>query len=156
MREATSGRADYDSFVTRIRSIRHCYQQISGVSCSQKSFSTQGRTSREALWISRPIGCRFCCVSGLPERRPFGNRTRSGRTHSSGGSAMGRTIGIWLIKLYQTTTRWMPPSCRYTPSCSQYTLEAIEKYGLLKGTWLGIKRISRCHPGRPGGHDPVP
>lgn len=69
---------------------------------------------------------------------------------------MGKRIGIALIRLYQRTTRWVPPSCRYTPSCSNYTLEAIEKYGLLKGSWLGLKRILRCHPFHPGGHDPVP
>ncbi|MFN8220911.1 MAG: membrane protein insertion efficiency factor YidD [Fimbriimonadales bacterium] len=69
---------------------------------------------------------------------------------------MGRTIGIFLIRLYQRSTRWMPPTCRYTPSCSEYTLQAVQKYGLLKGSWMGLKRIMRCHPGRPGGHDPVP
>lgn len=49
-----------------------------------------------------------------------------------------------------------PPSCRYTPTCSQYALEAIQKYGAIKGTWLAIKRISRCHPWGGSGYDPVP
>jgi putative membrane protein insertion efficiency factor len=61
------------------------------------------------------------------------------------------------IRVYQMTlSQVLPPSCRFYPSCSEYTLQAIAKYGVLKGGWLGVKRISRCHPFHPGGYDPVP
>ncbi len=64
---------------------------------------------------------------------------------------------IFLIRVYQETfSRVMPPSCRFTPSCSQYGLEAIQKYGVFRGGWLTIRRIARCHPFNPGGYDPVP
>jgi putative membrane protein insertion efficiency factor len=67
------------------------------------------------------------------------------------------TILMGLIRLYQKTlSRALPPSCRFEPSCSQYGYEAIEKYGALKGSWLAVKRVSRCHPFHPGGYDPVP
>jgi uncharacterized protein len=50
----------------------------------------------------------------------------------------------------------LPPSCRFEPTCSVYMYQAIEKYGVIKGGWMGVKRISRCHPLNPGGYDPVP
>jgi uncharacterized protein len=68
-----------------------------------------------------------------------------------------KTVALLLIRLYQNTlSRAMPPSCRFVPSCSHYGYEAIEKYGFLKGSWLAVKRISRCHPFSEGGYDPVP
>jgi hypothetical protein len=68
-----------------------------------------------------------------------------------------RIIFIFLIKLYQRTlSRVMPSSCRFYPSCSEYGVQAIQKYGVFKGGWLTIKRIGRCQPFHPGGYDPVP
>lgn len=64
---------------------------------------------------------------------------------------------ILLIKLYQwVISPAIGPKCRYTPSCSAYALEAFKKYGPLKGGWLAIRRISRCHPWGGHGYDPVP
>ncbi|MBC7913794.1 MAG: membrane protein insertion efficiency factor YidD [Pyrinomonadaceae bacterium] len=64
---------------------------------------------------------------------------------------------LFLIKIYQyLISPLLGASCRYTPTCSQYGLEAIKKYGPFKGLWLTLKRIARCHPWGGHGHDPVP
>jgi putative membrane protein insertion efficiency factor len=64
---------------------------------------------------------------------------------------------ILLIKLYQwIISPWLGQKCRYTPTCSHYAVEALKKYGALKGLWLTIKRVSRCHPWGGHGYDPVP
>jgi len=68
-----------------------------------------------------------------------------------------KTILISLIKLYQKTLSLLIGNgCRFYPTCSSYSLEAIEKHGSLKGLWLTIKRVSKCHPLHPGGIDQVP
>jgi putative membrane protein insertion efficiency factor len=64
---------------------------------------------------------------------------------------------LGLIQFYRyAISPLIPPRCRYTPTCSQYALEAIQKYGAVKGGWLAAKRIARCHPWGGHGHDPVP
>lgn len=64
---------------------------------------------------------------------------------------------LLLIKIYQIfLSPLFPSSCRFTPTCSHYTYEALKKHGIFKGGWLGIKRISKCHPWGGSGHDPVP
>jgi putative membrane protein insertion efficiency factor len=64
---------------------------------------------------------------------------------------------IGLIKIYQLIiSPWMGPTCRYNPTFSQYGIEAFKKYGPIKGGWLTLKRIARCHPWGGHGHDPVP
>jgi putative membrane protein insertion efficiency factor len=64
---------------------------------------------------------------------------------------------IGLIRFYQLAiSPWLPPSCRYTPTCSQYGIEALRRHGLIRGMLLTLRRLSRCHPGGGSGHDPVP
>lgn len=66
-----------------------------------------------------------------------------------------RRLGIRLIHLYRIVFAGLPSSCRYEPTCSHYTEQAIEKYGLLRGSWMGARRIARCNPWSAGGYDPV-
>ena len=68
----------------------------------------------------------------------------------------GVWVGTRLIRLYRVVFAWLPSSCRFEPTCSRYTEQAIVKYGLVRGSWMGAKRIGRCHPWNPGGYDPVP
>lgn len=71
--------------------------------------------------------------------------------------AVPRRAAALLIRGYQRfLSPVLPASCRFYPSCSQYTLEAVTRYGLIRGGWLGLRRLVRCHPFNPGGHDPLP
>jgi uncharacterized protein len=70
---------------------------------------------------------------------------------------MKRALLFLIRRVYQKTSGWtLPKTCRYVPTCSEYTAQAIEKYGAAKGTWLGLLRILRCHPFAGSGDDPVP
>ena len=67
-----------------------------------------------------------------------------------------RTL-LWMIRFYRASISPMfPACCRFTPTCSQYAMEAVEKYGAVKGGYLALRRILRCHPFHKGGYDPVP
>lgn len=70
---------------------------------------------------------------------------------------MLRRAIIGLIRLYQVAiSPWTPASCRFTPTCSAYAAEAVERHGALRGSWLALKRLGRCHPWGGSGYDPVP
>ena len=75
---------------------------------------------------------------------------------ASAGEMVRRAI-LALIGWYQRSiSPTLGANCRYQPTCSRYAYEAVERYGALRGTWMGLRRIARCHPGRAGGYDPVP
>lgn len=68
-----------------------------------------------------------------------------------------RAALILVVRIYQVSLGpLLPASCRYTPSCSAYAIEALQRYGAVRGGWMAVRRIGRCHPFRPGGYDPVP
>jgi putative membrane protein insertion efficiency factor len=67
-----------------------------------------------------------------------------------------RFILVKALKFYKAAiSPMLPPSCRFVPTCSEYAREAIEKHGAVRGSWMGARRILRCHPFHPGGYDPV-
>lgn len=68
-----------------------------------------------------------------------------------------KQLALFLLRVYKRfISPALPPSCRFTPTCSEYSYQAIERYGFAKGAWMGLKRIVRCNPFNPGGYDPVP
>jgi putative membrane protein insertion efficiency factor len=68
-----------------------------------------------------------------------------------------RTVLVAGVRTYQRfLSPALPPACRFTPSCSAYAVTALERYGAVRGTWMALRRLARCHPWNPGGYDPVP
>jgi len=68
-----------------------------------------------------------------------------------------KRIAVALIRIYQATiSPFLGPNCRFHPTCSQYAEESVLHHGLVRGTWLALRRLARCHPWHPGGYDPVP
>ena len=68
-----------------------------------------------------------------------------------------KRVLLWLIRFYRANLSPLHPACcRFTPTCSQYAMEAVEKYGAVRGGYLALRRILRCHPFHAGGYDPVP
>jgi len=79
------------------------------------------------------------------------------RTWVDALEALGKAFVLGVIRFYQHfISPAFPPSCRFTPSCSEYAAQAVQKYGVVRGVWLGLNRLLRCHPFHPGGYDPVP
>ncbi len=89
--------------------------------------------------------------SSVDEERPPATREEEGSTSPLAWLAIG--LVVFYRRLISPMT---PPSCRYRPTCSQYTLTALKRHGFFRGGWMGLKRILRCHPFSSGGYDPVP
>ena len=72
------------------------------------------------------------------------------------GATLPARVVMLPVKGWRLISRWLPPHCRFHPSCSAYALEALDRHGAARGTWLAVRRVGRCHPWNPGGVDHVP
>lgn len=114
--------------------------------------SYPGTTPRPSAGVGSLLGYRL-------EPSPGGRRGASSRFDPAIGKADGtmpRLIVLGLLRFYKAAiSPWLPSACRFRPTCSEYMMDAVSRYGVLRGVWLGCKRLGRCHPFHTGGYDPV-
>ncbi|MCA9792979.1 MAG: membrane protein insertion efficiency factor YidD [Candidatus Eremiobacteraeota bacterium] len=96
-----------------------------------------------------------CCSGDLPGTSDGLSGADETAEQEQRPSGLASSFAVRLIEGYQWVSRKTPAVCRFYPTCSEYTRQAIVKYGLIRGGWRGFKRICRCHPFSAGGHDPV-
>jgi putative membrane protein insertion efficiency factor len=90
-----------------------------------------------------------------PQSHAAGGGSPVGSRSAHARPSLAARAALWAIRLYQRTLSGAA-ACRFYPSCSRYGYEAIERHGILRGGWLALRRVCRCHPFNPGGYDPVP
>ena len=130
------------------RKNRLCRNRLGLVSSTKLGHAVVRNRCRRRLREQNCHGPLAGAAKAVPPSVPEGR--------SDEGARMKRVL-LALVRFYRRAiSPFRPPCCRYTPTCSQYALEAIEKYGALKGGWMAFRRILRCNPFHKGGYDPVP
>ena len=135
---------DYDELVYDTKRLSHLFEQK-----GQEEGSLLEPRSRE--------GENACCLASPgPEDEQIPKKEKNPKFLSL-VVGIPRNLAIVCISIYRhAISPILPPSCRYVPSCSEYAVIALKRFGFLKGMWLSLKRVGRCHPFHPGGYDPVP
>ena len=147
----------------RLKSLKAIEALFSGTNPSATAFPLKviwrkncERTSRLLVSVSKRHHKRAVARNRIKRQVREAYRGAPQGGHFTPKSLMRRLL-ILPIRFYQRCISPLtPPSCRFTPTCSQYAVEAIEKYGPVKGLWLAVRRLLRCHPWGGSGYDPVP
>lgn len=113
--------------------------------------------SRMGRGVESPARCCGNAVCGFGPGSSQAFSSSATRAHVRSASQMTSKAALALIRLYQLlVSPWLPPSCRFLPTCSAYAYEAVEKWGVCRGAWYTLRRLMRCHPLGGHGYDPVP
>jgi len=129
--------------------------EFSGLTCSLRQFGEKlEQEGREGCSEPAQEGPEYCSAHEQEETK---EKKEKKRTIISFVVGIPSLLAIVCISIYRhAISPLLPPSCRYVPTCSEYALIAFRRFGFLRGMWLSIKRVGRCHPFHPGGYDPVP